>query len=81
MTLADNAMGSACQDVAQKNVVTVELKISFMRPVFSGTVTARGRVLKKGEHLLFAECHIFNEGGVQVAVALGTYMMVEELKN
>jgi acyl-CoA thioesterase len=79
-TLADIAMGYVCGSLSAQKVVTVELKMSFMRPVFSGKLVAKGKVLKKGEHLLFASCLIFDEDGQQVVAALGTYMMVQELK-
>lgn len=79
-TLADIAMGYACGSLSMQKVVTVELKMSFMRPVYSGKLLAEGKVLKKGEHLLFASCLIFDKDGQQVVAALGTYMMVQELK-
>jgi len=79
-TIADMAMGYACSSLCTLKVVTVELKLSFMKPVFSGKPTAEGKVLKKREHLLFASCAIFDEDGHQVVTALGTYMMVQELK-
>lgn len=78
--LADVTMGNACRSICDKKVVTVELKLSFMRPVLKGSVVAEARALKKGEHLIFANCTIFNEKGLEAAIALGTYMMIDELK-
>ncbi len=74
-TLADNSMGLACLVVAQKPLVTVEFKISFLRPVSRGVLKATAKVDKLGEHLAFVGCQIVDEGGSLVARAFGTYMM------
>ncbi|MDG6939024.1 MAG: PaaI family thioesterase [Nitrososphaerota archaeon] len=79
-TLADMAMGAAAHRHAQRPLVTVEMKLSYMRPGFGGSLVAKGRMLKKGEHLLFASCTIYDDKGQEALAALGTYMMVEELK-
>jgi uncharacterized protein (TIGR00369 family) len=79
-SMLDTAMGNSCFFLVKKPLVTVELKVSFMRPVFGGKITARARVLKKGEHLIFASASVFDFEGLEVAAALGTYMMVDTLK-
>ncbi|MEM0117060.1 MAG: PaaI family thioesterase [Conexivisphaerales archaeon] len=79
-TMADIAMGHACRSVSDKKLVTVELKLSFMRPIFPARIRAEGKVLKKGEHLIFASCSIFSAEGLEAVVALGTYMMVDDVK-
>lgn len=79
-TLSDTAMGNASFANAKHPLVTVELKVSFMRPAFRGRIEARARVLKKGEHLLFATCTVVDQDGREIAVALGTYMMIDQIK-
>jgi uncharacterized protein (TIGR00369 family) len=79
-TLSDTTMGTASFVQARRPLVTVELKISFMRPAFKGRLTAKAKVLKKGEHLVFAACSVFDEEGKEVAVALGTYMIIDQIK-
>jgi uncharacterized protein (TIGR00369 family) len=78
-TLADNSMGSACFLAVQKPAVTVEFKLSFMRPCHGGTLIARSRVNKMGEHLVFVECEVADDRGSAIAKALGTYMIVTKV--
>ncbi len=77
-TLADNSMGLACLVAAKKPLVTVEFTLNFVRPARGGTLTASSHVYKLGDHLAFVECDITDQGGVLVARALGTYMIVEK---
>jgi acyl-CoA thioesterase len=77
-TLIDNSMGLACLMAAQRQLITVEFKISFVRPARKGTLTATSKVDKMGEHLAFAQCEVTDEGGQLVAKALGTYMMTDK---
>jgi uncharacterized protein (TIGR00369 family) len=78
-TLIDNSMGLACLMAAQRQLITVEFKISFVRPARKGTLTATSKVDKMGEHLAFAQCEVTDESGQLVAKALGTYMMTDKL--
>ena len=47
-TLADNSMGLACLVVAQSLLVTVEFKISFVRPARKGVLKASAKIDKIG---------------------------------
>jgi acyl-CoA thioesterase len=78
-TLADNSMGLACFVAANRPLVTVEFKLNFVRPAKTGTLTATSHVYKLGEHLAFAECDVTDQGGLLVAKAFGTYMLVEKV--
>ena len=78
-TLADNSMGIACFLSVGKPLVTVEFKLSFLRPVRKGGLRAKSRVNKIGEHLLFVGCQIDDDSGFLVAEALGTYMTVNNV--
>lgn len=75
-TLADNSMGMACFLACQTPTVTVEFKLSFMRPARGGVLHATSKVVKMGEHLAFVDCDISDEKGTTIAKALGTYMIV-----
>ena len=57
---------------------TVELKINFLKPVWSGRLTAVGEVLKAGRTLALLECRITDEGGSLVAYATSTCMTLRD---
>lgn len=74
--LADAAMG--CANVSllaeDESFATVELKINFLKPVWTGRVTAVGEVIKAGRTLSLVECRITDESGSLVAFATSTCM-------
>ena len=53
---------------------TVELKINFLKPVWTGRLTAVGGVIKAGRTLTLCECRITDSGGSLVAYATSTCM-------
>ncbi len=75
-TLVDNSMGLACLVAAKQPLVTVEFKVSFIRPASRGILKATSKVDKLGEHLAFVECEVKDEEDILVAKAVGTYMIV-----
>jgi uncharacterized protein (TIGR00369 family) len=74
--LADAAMGCANLSLLpdDKTFATVELKINFLKPVWTGRVTAVGEVIKAGRTLSLCECRITDESGSLVAFATSTCM-------
>jgi acyl-coenzyme A thioesterase PaaI-like protein len=49
------------------------MKISILRPAAAGTtLTGKGRVLKRGRRVLFAEAEVWGPDGKLVAKASGT---------
>ena len=56
-----------------EQTVTVDLTIHFLRPVSSGRVQARARVLRAGRRLVTVAIEATNEAGELVATALTTY--------
>jgi uncharacterized protein (TIGR00369 family) len=64
----------------EKGAVTVEMKISFFKPVSQGTVSGRGRILNRGRSLLTGQGELRNEKGELLAVALGTYRIINQGK-
>ena len=51
--IADAAMGMSYASLlrADESFTTVELKVNFLRPFWSGRLVARGKVIKKGRHM------------------------------
>ncbi len=79
-TLADAAGGCAVLTANPgKNQVTVELNISFLRPIKTGPVIAEGKVIKTGRSLSFADIRIFDGDKVECATAKGTWFFISFL--
>jgi uncharacterized protein (TIGR00369 family) len=74
--IADAAMGIAyaANLEAGETSTTLELKISFLKPVWNATLKAEGRVLKQGRTTGLVECRITDEKGSLVAHATSTCM-------
>lgn len=74
--IADAAMGIAyATNLAEgESFTTLELKISFLKPVWKATLKAEGRVLKQGRTTGLVECRITDENGSLVAHATSTCM-------
>ena len=74
--LADAAMGCALVSVLEDGAsfATVELKINFLKPIWSARLTAIGGIIKTGRTLSLCECRITDEGGSLVAYATSTQM-------
>lgn len=77
-TLADSAMGIAFASTLAdgETFTTLELKINFLRPVWSGTLTAVGRVLNAGRSVALVEAAITDANGRAVAHAISTCMIL-----
>jgi uncharacterized protein (TIGR00369 family) len=74
--VADAAMGIAyASNLAEgESFTTLELKISFLKPVWNGCLTAEGKVLKQGRTTGLVECRVTDEKGSLVAHATSTCM-------
>jgi len=54
-------------------LATIEMKINFLEPVAGGTVTAEGRMLRRGRNFAVAECDVRDHNGGLAAKALLTF--------
>jgi acyl-CoA thioesterase len=72
--LADTGMGTALYSLLQENeyCATIEIKISYFKPVTTGTLTCRTTVINKGKRGASMESEIWNEGKL-VAKASGSF--------
>jgi len=63
MTLADHTCGAAAATMVAEgqDVITVENKVSFLRPAVGAVVFCRGEVLRAGKRLIFTEGEVMIE--------------------
>ena len=63
MTLADHTCGGAAATVVAEgqDVITVENKVSFLRPATGAALFCRAEVLKAGKRLIFTEAEVMVE--------------------
>ncbi|MCL9980178.1 MAG: PaaI family thioesterase [Bacteroidia bacterium] len=78
-TLCDVVTGIAAYTTVneEKNVVTADLKVSYLNPSTCSKVLGVGRVVKAGKFLIFCEAQVFDllEDGSKVLVATCTSIM------
>src|SRR5206468_6244022 len=63
-TLGDHTAGGAARTVTgEKDVITIEFKINFLRPAQSNKLKCVGKVLRGGKQIVIAEAEVFDIGG------------------
>jgi uncharacterized protein (TIGR00369 family) len=74
--LADAALGTAWVSTLadDESFTTLELKINFLRPVWTGTLRAESRVVHGGRTIGVTECDVTDADGRLIARATGTLM-------
>jgi len=72
--IADAAMGMAYAAGLGpgETFTTLELKINFLKPIWSGKLRATGQVVKQGKTVGLVECDITDAGGSLVARSTST---------
>ena len=78
-TIADVAAGAALANHLGrlKASTTVEMKISYLRPVLTGKLRARARLLRVGSTLCTGRVDLTDGARQLVATALVTYMILK----
>ncbi|MDR2680922.1 MAG: PaaI family thioesterase [Tannerella sp.] len=76
--LADTIAGSAAYTLTppEMDVLTAEMKISYLRAAWGNALYAKGYSVKSGRRLHFCECEIYCDEKL-VAKASGTFCVVE----
>ena len=74
--VADAAMGTAYASTLgeAESFTTLELKINFLRPFWTGSLVATARVVKAGRTIGLTECDVTDAEGRLVARAMSTCM-------
>lgn len=76
--MLDDTMGPALVSMTQGKVVpsSVDLTVSFLRPVMPGRVIGKGRVVSLGKRIAFLEAELFDESGTLLARATSSAVPV-----
>lgn len=74
--IADGAMGMAFFSTLEKGetFTTLELKINYLRPFWTGTLLAHGKVISRGKKIGLTECRIVDDQDRLIAHATSTCM-------
>ena len=78
-SIADSACGYAALTLApmDKDVLTVEFKINFMKPANTTRLIAVGKVLQSGKTLTICEGNVYDDAGEKlIAKMIATIMTV-----
>jgi uncharacterized protein (TIGR00369 family) len=79
-TLIDSVLGCAVQSTLPAGVgyTSIELKVSYLRPVRSdtGPLRAHGRVAKPGRRVAFADADVRDAEGTLLATGTGTCLVM-----
>jgi len=86
MTLADHTCGGAAASAMpeDRDVITVENKVSFLRPASGSSLTCRAEVLRAGKSIVFVEAQVMVEGAegpTMVAKASSTLAVIPRQAN
>jgi len=71
-TLCDSAMGTAVAAAGADGPVTVEMKVTYLRPAEPGEVVADAEVRKRGKRIIVVEAEVTQENET-VALASATF--------
>ncbi len=76
--IADAAMGIAYASTLEEGetFTTLELKINFLKPVWTGKLRAVGSVVKRGRTVGLVQCDVLDENEQLVARATSTCMVL-----
>ena len=76
--LGDAAMGTATATTLKEGetFTTLELKINFLKPIWTARLVAEGRVIRRGRTIVLNECDITDGGGSLVAKLSGSCMIL-----
>jgi uncharacterized protein (TIGR00369 family) len=74
--IADAAMGMAFFSTLEEgeSFTTLELKINYLRPFWTGTLLAHGKVVSRGKTVGLTECRVVDEKDRLIAHATSTVM-------
>lgn len=73
----DVSMGHLCKKFIGTSA-TIEMKVQYLTPVTSGSVSCEARFLKKGRKIVYVESRMTDQDGELVAMATATFKTVAD---
>ena len=80
--LVDSAVGLALCTVLEPatTITTIRLQVNFLAPAKPGILTARGRIIHRGNRTAIGECDVVDDDGKLVSRGTATYMILGKRK-
>ncbi len=77
---ADSAIGLALIGMVEKGetIITVEMKINYLKPFSKGEIIAEAKIVHKGSHVAVGEVNVKNGQKELVAKGVATYMILKK---
>ena len=77
-SLLDTASGMSVRSLLDESetIATINLSINFLRPGFSGKLTAKGHVKSKGKKMATVEAELYDEKNKLLANSIGTFAIL-----
>lgn len=77
---ADAAVGMALIGMIERNetMVTLEMKLNYLRPFTHGAILAEAKIVQKGSRSALGEVAVKNEEGQLIAKGLATYVILQK---
>jgi uncharacterized protein (TIGR00369 family) len=77
-SLIDTAMAFAIISLLapKERVTTVDLTLSYLRPLTKGRITAVAKVIRAGKRLFVVSADVFDDAGNLATTALSTYIKI-----
>ena len=77
-SLLDTASGMSVRSLLDESetIATINLSINFLRPGFSGKLTAKGHVKSKGKKMATVEAELYDEKNKILANSIGTFAIL-----
>ncbi len=81
-SIADSACGYAALTLApiDKDVLTVEFKINFMKPANTKRIIAVGKVIQSGKTLTICEANVFDDSGDKLIAKMVATIMTLSIR-
>jgi uncharacterized protein (TIGR00369 family) len=78
--MLDSVFGTTLASSLQRgeSIVTLEMKISFIRPAVPGTIIGNGRVVERGRSIAFLEGELRDADGALLATGTSTFRIARE---
>lgn len=73
------AVAAISKTFPQNYATTINLQVSYLRPVVQGRFRAEGRCIRAGRNISFCECSVYDEKDVLVATASSQLLIVPRL--